>query len=311
MSHWQQTVRRTIRNYNALDTKYFSRGALKHQLLEKLKTWTADISQKSTKKRGPHFQFPDILFQYTNYLHSRYHDSYRELSGEMEPICNAYGFHAPHYSVLHRRGAKIDMTHFLSSMIPVKSREIATDSSGMKTTSRGDWLRHAHGTPRKGWLKFHIAVDVEDQMIVAAGVTTEHVHDSSTYLSLLDQAQTHGPVKKDFADKGYDSGPNFEGAKQKGTEAVILPRRNARTRARKSPIRGNVVWMIHHYGRDKWKISSGYNRRCAVERTFAVFKKLFGETLMAKKWGYMVHEMRLKMQIYNAYILTTKFNSPQ
>ena len=53
----------------------------------------------------------------------------------------------------------------------------------------------------------------------------------------------------------------------------------------------------------EWKKSSGYGKRWLVESLFSVIKRMFGESVMAHKKN-MMHEMALKMAIYNRMVLT-------
>lgn len=50
-----------------------------------------------------------------------------------------------------------------------------------------------------------------------------------------------------------------------------------------------------------WKSRIGYNRRWVVEGVFSMFKRLFGEHLMALKWENIVQEVRLKVALYNKW----------
>ena len=38
--------------------------------------------------------------------------------------------------------------------IPENDAVVAVDSTGIKVTNRGDWMREKHGKQRRGWLKF-------------------------------------------------------------------------------------------------------------------------------------------------------------
>ncbi|MER5175919.1 MAG: transposase [Candidatus Nitrosocosmicus sp.] len=59
---------------------------------------------------------------------------------------------------------------------------IAIDSTGIKVTNRGQWMRDkwkARSNKNKGYLKIHIAtVNVKSKKILSMKVTDEHVHDS-------------------------------------------------------------------------------------------------------------------------------------
>jgi len=49
---------------------------------------------------------------------------------------------------------------------------VAIDSTGMKVTNRGEWIRHKWKTS-KGWIKVHIAVDVKTKKLLALEITDE------------------------------------------------------------------------------------------------------------------------------------------
>ena len=43
---------------------------------------------------------------------------------------------------------------------------VAVDSTGREVTNRGGWMRKKHGTQRRGWIKVHVAVDVESKRLL-------------------------------------------------------------------------------------------------------------------------------------------------
>ena len=53
---------------------------------------------------------------------------------------------------------------------------VAIDSTGIKITNRGQWMRDKWNI-RKGYLKTHVAVNVKTKKILAMKVTDEHVRD--------------------------------------------------------------------------------------------------------------------------------------
>ena len=56
---------------------------------------------------------------------------------------------------------------------------IAMDSTGIKVTNRGQWLRDKWNV-RKGYLKIHIAVNVKSKKILSMKATDKHVHDGKS-----------------------------------------------------------------------------------------------------------------------------------
>jgi hypothetical protein len=65
---------------------------------------------------------------------------------------------------------------------------IAVDSSGIKVTNRGEWMREMWKIHR-GWIKVHQAVNVETKKIVGIEVTDEIVSDGAEFNSLVTQAE--------------------------------------------------------------------------------------------------------------------------
>ncbi len=52
--------------------------------------------------------------------------------------------------------------------------------------------------------------------------------------------------------------------------------------------------------RNKWKKQAGYSRRWLVEITFSTFKRMFGHSVKAITMQNIIHEIRLKIDIYNS-----------
>ena len=53
---------------------------------------------------------------------------------------------------------------------------IAIDSTCIKVSNRGEWIRHKWNVKR-GYLKIHVAVNIKKKRILSLQVTSEQVHD--------------------------------------------------------------------------------------------------------------------------------------
>ena len=73
------------------------------------------------------------------------------------------GLLAADYTTLHKRISKQD----LGIDIPENDAVVAVDPTEIKVANRGNWLREKHGTQRRGWLKVHVAVDVESNRLLS------------------------------------------------------------------------------------------------------------------------------------------------
>jgi hypothetical protein len=53
---------------------------------------------------------------------------------------------------------------------------------------------------------------------------------------------------------------------------------------------------------EAWRRRVGYGRRWMAETAFSVYKRLFGEYVMARSFSNMVREMILKASLYNLFM---------
>lgn len=68
---------------------------------------------------------------------------------------------------------------------------IALDSSGMKVSNRGEWMRHKWKV-RKGWIKVHVAVDVKTKKLLALDITDERTGDGKMLKPLIKRQLMEG-----------------------------------------------------------------------------------------------------------------------
>jgi len=64
---------------------------------------------------------------------------------------------------------------------------IAVDSTGIKVTNRGEWIRDKW-KKRRGFIKIHVAVNIKTKKIVSMEVTKEDVVDGKMLKPLTRQA---------------------------------------------------------------------------------------------------------------------------
>jgi hypothetical protein len=156
---------------------------------------------------------------------------------------------------------------------------------------------------RKGYLKVHIAVNVETRQIVALEVTREYVHDGTRLERLVEESSKKGEVKGVVGDGAYDSRRNFNLLDEKGIEPIIKVRRNAVKRLRGCPARRKALTMQRN-GSEEWRRK--YGLRWIAESAFSWMKRVFGEYVTAKKFENMVREIMMKVFLYNMLIGMTR-----
>jgi hypothetical protein len=118
----------------------------------------------------------------------------------------------PDYITINRRINKLDIkveTDNKSKKFEDEYITIAIDSTDIKATNRGQWLRDKWNVKQKGYLKIYIAVNVKTKKILAMKVTDEHVHDSKALPELVNDViksdnLTPIAIGKLFADGAYD-----------------------------------------------------------------------------------------------------------
>ncbi len=199
------------------------------------------------------------------------------------------GLKSADYTTLLQRISNLE----LNIPIPDNDVVVAVDSTGMKVTSRGDWMREKHGIERKGWIKVHVAVDVETRRPITFEIIDERTTDQEMVKPLLDDVK----VKDALMDGAYDKEDVFKFMKGKGMEMPgIKIRKNAIVKA--DTERGEFVLEFKKYGYDGWKIVHGYGRRWAAESVFSAIKRIFGETVRATSVEGMYCEVRRMLAFY-------------
>src|SRR6185312_15348124 len=141
-------------------------------------------------KVGEPFHYPNTFLLLLGYAKAYFHLPYRQTE---EGITQAHAKgkavpSIPHYTTINRRINKLDIkikyTDNKSKQFEDDYLIIAIDSTGIKVTNRGQWMREKWGI-RKGYLKIHIAVDIKSKKILSMKVTDEHVHDGKVLPELV------------------------------------------------------------------------------------------------------------------------------
>ena len=76
------------------------------------------------------------------------------------------GLLATDHTTLHKHISKQD----LGIDIPENDAITAVDSTGIKVANRGGWMHEKHGTQRRGWIRVHVANDVESKRLLSLEV---------------------------------------------------------------------------------------------------------------------------------------------
>lgn len=259
--------------------------------------WQDELEKMNEGKEGASFRYPHSFVQLLGYMRAYFHLPYRQTEGVVKAHARRKVPSIPDYSTLCRRVDKLD--------IKVNEKVgndivIALDSTGIKVSNRGEWLRHKWHVHR-GYLKIHVAVDIRKKKVVSLEVTSEEVHDGKVLKKLVKNASENNDVSRVLADGAYDSKENFRYLGDNNIEAAIRVKKNSSGKAHGCyPRKLVVLQQLSDF--DRWKASVSYGHRWIAESVFSAMKRTFGEYVTARKYQNMVKEMFLKASLYNVFI---------
>jgi len=205
--------------------------------------WKKELKEMNDSKRGSSYEFPHSFIEFSSFIKIVFNLPFRQLQG----VCNRLSFYVPRlrsadYTTLWRRVRAIDYT--ISQQAEPENEDknenknedkiiVAIDSTGMKVSNRGEWMREKW-KKRRGWIKVHIAVDVNTKELLAIEITDERVGDSREFENLVSQLEhtlNKRKIKEVLADAAHDTKDNFNFLKRKGIQSGIRIRKNASTRS--------------------------------------------------------------------------------
>jgi len=271
--------------------------------------WDIELKEMNKDKVGEPYHYPNTFLLLLGYAKVYFHLPYRQTEGIAQGHAHGKVPSIPDYSTISRRINKLD----IKVEDDYSSKEIndddyiiiAVDSTGIKVTNRGQWMRDKWHVKKKGYLKIHLSVNVRNKKILSMKVTDEHVHDSKTLPELVDdtiKSNRQITVCKLLADGAYDSNDNFRRLSDNGILPCIKVRKNARVKLKTNHILRNLSVLAQRNDVQKWKDSVSYGHRWMVETVFSSLKRMFGEYVYSIKFKNMIQEMMLKASLYNKII---------
>jgi hypothetical protein len=230
---------------------------------------------------------------------------YRQTEGIAQGHANGKVPSIPDYTTINRRINRLDIKIKDTDSKEFKDEYIviAIDSTGIKVTNRGQWMRDKWNVRKKGYLKIHVAVNVKTKKILSIKVTDEHVHDSKALPELVENIiKSNKIIGKTFADGAYEGNDIFRYLGDSGILPCIKVRKNARVGWKKGNILRNLSVLAQRNDLQKWKDSVSYGKRWIVETVFSCIKRMFGEYVYSVRLKNMIQEMMLKASLYNKII---------
>jgi Transposase DDE domain len=275
--------------------------------------WDNELEEMNKGKVGEPYRYPNSFLLLLGYARVYFHLPFRQTEGIVRAHAENKLPSIPDYSTIGRRISKLDI-YVNSNKLGGNDVIIAIDSTGIKVTNRGEWMRHKwHCKSKKGYLKIHVAVDISGRKknekkakILSLNVTTEKVHDSKVLPILVCDIVRKQNIDANtvIADGSYDNNKIFQFLSFNNIKPAIKVRKNSRIR-NDNHYKRNIAVVEQKTDLNKWKDSVSYGKRWIVESVFSSMKRMFGEYVSAVKYPNMVKERMLKASLYNLFISIT------
>ena len=263
--------------------------------------WDSEVEKMNQRKEGRKFVYSDSFIKLLGYMRAYFHLPYRQTEGIVQSHAANTLPSIPDYSRICRRINRLDIKvndGYKSSLQHDDFFVIAIDSTGIKVSNRGEWIRHKWSLKR-GYLKIYLAVDIKKKRILSLIVTSEQVHDAKVLPKLVDDiTKQNKVVETAIMDGTYDNNKNFQFLSFKGINPAIKVRKNAEIRKTNHYLRNKTVNMQKN-NLQQWKDSVSYGQRWTAETVFSSIKRMFGEYVTAIRVENMIKEMILKASLYN------------
>ncbi len=145
------------------DRDYNKELVKRGEMLIDLSLFESLTTPDAKPKRGRPYTYPKALIFLLLLLKFSLRLPYRQTEGLARKIFSSLGVAIPNFRTLHYRLTKEEIN--LEDLPQIENLQddfvIVLDSTGLKVTNRGEWLRKKHGKrARRGWIKLHVAFDI-------------------------------------------------------------------------------------------------------------------------------------------------------
>ena len=143
--------------------------------------WRELLEENNYNNRGRPFKVPRIVIMYLAKLRELKGIRFRQLESELHNLSKIFRFPEISFTSIYRRIRKI-----IPEIGSDSSGALAAiDSSGFKVTLRGDYLGNKWHKIRRGWIKLHAVININNFEIIDYSITDEHANDAKEGISLI------------------------------------------------------------------------------------------------------------------------------
>ncbi|APG45716.1 IS5 family transposase [Phaeobacter porticola] len=288
-----------IKNWRAYNEALKRRGSLTIWFDPEM-TWEA----RPTGKRGRQPIYSDAAIKTCLTMKVLFRMALRQTTGFVESLLRLSGldWSVPDFSTLSRRQKSLAVN------IPYRGSEgplhLLIDSTGIKVEGEGEWNARKHGgSKRRVWRKVHLGIDEKTLEIRAVEFTSSDIGDAPMLPELLNQIPPEQEIGSVTADGAYDTRKCHDAIANRGANAVVPPRKNAKPWKPDTAgaiARNEALRASKYLGRALWRKWSGYHRRSRAETKMHCMK-LLGQRLMARDPGRQVAELQLRVAVMNGF----------
>ena len=153
------------------------------------------------------------------------------------------------------------------------------------------------------WRKVHLAIDESTLEVRAVEITDSSVGDAPILPGLLSQIPADQQIASVTTDGAYDGRACRDAIADRGAEAIIPPRRNAKPWKKESPDakgRNDDLRAMTRFGRTLWRKWFSYHRRSRIE-TKTNCLELLGHKLTARDFDHQTAELQIRIAILNRF----------
>ena len=213
----------------------------------------------------------------------------------------------PNYTTLSRRGKTLKVN--LDIKYTSEARHVLIDSTGIQVIGEGEWKKMCHGESKhQVWRKLHLAIDANNQTILAATMTESVRLDGNYLSSLIDQIK--GPICQITGDGAYDKKNCYEKAYDRNAKPVFPPQHNAciqRNKYKRNPALEARDISIIQIGRGEnrkkklkiWKQKNNYHKRSLIETMMSRMKTIFGDQMRSRSFENQKTDLLIRCYAIN------------
>jgi hypothetical protein len=286
-----------------------------------------DLAEMNRGKVGRPYDFSNSLIFWMMQIMVMTGLSFRLTAGMTGPLLGLFGLASPSYSRLQERASAIGesiagitasasessygkgvLALVVCDNLIGRSRRVGVDSTGLNLSDTTMWrqTKWKTGPKKRGWLKLHALSDVDSGEILAYAVTDDSVGDAPLLRLLVQKASEAGHrFGIVYADGAYASDENWIYLCRDNDYRFITSfKSNTAPTNNGSAARGEAARLWCSLPYREWVKVSGYGTRWKVECVFSDLKRIFGETVTARKKENMIAQTVTKIDSFNRYKAT-------